>query len=751
MNNARQLEGNLTDILARLFPDYFFKTNPSVLHRKAPLHVALRVLLLQFIIVLIALALFLWYFSELTQKETVVSSTVKDGYFCEVLRPLTGTSYRDGLGSLNSSENGQFSGSSMNYEECVEYLQSHYVCNHTYDYISVVGIGNSYGSRLFTSGSLLEVSDFNEVVQTQTGQSSSFTRPSVPAANFSNYKQNIYYFLHDSYAYSGKSILNVQNSAYYVIDGTHDHGWIVDNTYLLKVYPYKDKANVNYSNYNYSSLSVDTTTTQISSTYYAYQMAVNAGQLFGFNKTSVSNNIDDRHGNGHLLRVDIHQGTSIEWTTPDRYCGNVSLVVSKFIYYYRSDRYFGSCDEYISSSDGGSYYTVAVFWIDPSVMHSVQVIALSEPIQTVNSNNFYFPSSLDLLYVDNLHCIDLLTGEVSSVPQPCSTEISLGRSHPSVSDADIIYFEDHNSDTIYVFNISSGSYNSVEYYYSLYYMLSYSYALCNGRLEKLFVNVSTDMSYDVLCTEENGFYYQAANVWYPTPMQCATMQPPELLSQCPDVVSSMEKLKADTCSDSITTMCDAAYTLNPPFTCERDIHLTILEIFASSFADTQAVKVVVSFLCAVVLALWYKSYEPFDSVDEDVLVQIDKLKEENRQLKQTLGAVVAHLQKTDGGFKEYDDDDDAPQPTSSAPASSTSSSSTRRADNKSSLSSSSLSKAPSSSSSRDDAVSTDSTTPSSSSSSTSSRIGSAAFYVYNPAHAVWSDKAVASELDDVMM
>jgi len=248
------------------------------------------------------------------------------------------------------------------------------------------------------------------------------------------------------------------------------------------------------------------------------------------------------------------------------------------------------------------------------------------------------------------------------------------------------------------------------------------------------VNVSTDMSYDVLCTEENVFYYQAANVWYPTPMQCATMQPPELLSQCPDVVSSLEKLKADTCSDSITTMCDAAYTLNPPFTCERDIHLTMLEIFASSFADTQAVKVVLSFLCAVVLALWYKSYEPFDPVDEDVLVQIDKLKEENKRLKHTLGAVVAHLQKTDGGFKEYDDDDDAPQPTSSAPASS--SSSTRRTDNKSS------------SLSRDDVVSTDSTTPSS---STSSRIGSAAFYVYNPAHAVWSDKAVASELDDVMM
>lgn len=751
MNNARQLQGNLTDMLDRVFPDYFFKTNPSVLHRKAPLHVALRVLFLQFIIVLIALAWFLWYFSELTQKETLVSSTVKDGYLCEVLRPLTGTSYRDGLGSLNSSENGQFSGSSMNYEECVEYLQSHHVCNHTYDYISVVGIGNSYGSRLFTSGSLLEVSNFNEVVQTQTGQSSSFTRPSVPAANFSNYKQNIYYFIHDSYAYSGKSILNVQNSAYYVIDGTHDHGWIIDNTYLLKVYPYKDKPSVNYSNYNYSSLSVDVdTTTELSSTYYAYQMAVNTGQLFGFNKTSVSNNIDDRHGNGHLLRVDIHQGTAIEWTTPDRYCGNVSLVVSKFIYYHRSDRYFGSCDEYRSSSDGGSYYTVAVFWIDPSVMHNVQVIALNEPIETVNSNNFYFPS-LDLLYVDNLHCIDLLTGEVSSVPQPCSTEVSLGRSHPSVSDADIIYFEDHNSDAMYVFNTTSLSYNSVEYYYSLYYMLSYSYALCNGRLEKLFVNVSTDMSYDVLCTEENGFYYQAANVWYPTPMQCATMQPPELLSQCPDVVSNMEQLKADTCSDSITTLCDAAYTLNPPFTCERDNHLTILEILASSFADTQAVKVVVSFLCAVILALWYKSYEPFDPIDENVFVQIDKLKGENRRLKQTLGAVVAHLQKTDGGFKEYDDydDDAAPQPISSTTASSsTSFTMRRRTDNKSSSSSFSLSKAPSSSSSRDDVVSTDSTTPSS---STSSRIGSAAFYVYNPAHAVWSDKAVASELDDAMM
>ena len=55
---------------------------------------------------------------------------------------------------------------------------------------------------------------------------------------------------------------------------------------------------------------------------------------------------------------------------------------------------------------------------------SVAVIDLSEFIQTVNGYTLYFPStsmSMPMVtYVDNLHCIDLLTDEVSSVLQPCS-------------------------------------------------------------------------------------------------------------------------------------------------------------------------------------------------------------------------------------------------------------------------------------------------------------------------------------------
>ena len=152
------------------------------------------------------------------------------------------------------------------------------------------------------------------------------------------------------------------------------------------------------------------------------------------------------------------------------------------------------------------------------------------------------------------------------------------------------------------------------------------------------------MSYDVYCKDNDGFYYQAPNIWYTTPMQCATMQPSELLRKCPEVIDNMNTLKSNTCKNSIHKLCDASYTLNPPFSCEHDVHLTILQILANAFSTTNAVRLIITVISSVLLVNLYKNYSPFYQSD-DYKNEINILKTENEILQKKVEIMIYHLQK----------------------------------------------------------------------------------------------------------
>ena len=74
-------------------------------------------------------------------------------------------------------------------------------------------------------------------------------------------------------------------------------------------------------------------------------------------------------------------------------------------------------NQYSSSASARRKHGVVITW-------TLSTWTLSTFIQAVNGNTLYFPStSMSMpmvLYVDNLHCVDLLTGEVASVLQPFS-------------------------------------------------------------------------------------------------------------------------------------------------------------------------------------------------------------------------------------------------------------------------------------------------------------------------------------------
>ena len=71
-----------------------------------------------------------------------IFGSILPGGSCQVLSP------RKGMVILsNTSENAQFSGSKLAFEECVSYLDEHHVCSddNLYKYISVAGVSSQTG------------------------------------------------------------------------------------------------------------------------------------------------------------------------------------------------------------------------------------------------------------------------------------------------------------------------------------------------------------------------------------------------------------------------------------------------------------------------------------------------------------------------------------------------------------------------------------------------------------------------------
>ena len=119
----------------------FFTIDKTVLREKAPGFYTRIFVILVVICCLSSFIYFVDYFSSEKISETIVSNVLlSSDYDCQILSPLIGVYHNRGLGSVNSSENGQFSGSFMRQEECMNVLRATKPCEHTYDYLSVIGV-----------------------------------------------------------------------------------------------------------------------------------------------------------------------------------------------------------------------------------------------------------------------------------------------------------------------------------------------------------------------------------------------------------------------------------------------------------------------------------------------------------------------------------------------------------------------------------------------------------------------------------
>ena len=126
------------------------------------------------------------------------------------------------------------------------------------------------------------------------------------------------------------------------------------------------------------------------------------------------------------------------------------------------------------------------------------------------------------------------------------------------------------------------------------------------------------MDYSVICPSKNGYYYQAPNVWYPTPSECIYMQPPELLTSCAPLIDNLKALKDSTCQASIKKMCRATYELNPPFTRTRQVKANTLTAFSNAFSNTNVVWGIIAILIGTYFARVHKDYMAFDKMEEEI-------------------------------------------------------------------------------------------------------------------------------------
>lgn len=134
----------LLTVIDSLLPPSYFKTDEKYIKPKAPYNVLITSATMTLTVTPLAFALLFWYFSSVAYViDTRISETYLTGTYaedcingglsavkcdpwqCDVLHPRVGSRYV----STSNSENMQFTGSYMRFDECVNYLQDRGVCD----------------------------------------------------------------------------------------------------------------------------------------------------------------------------------------------------------------------------------------------------------------------------------------------------------------------------------------------------------------------------------------------------------------------------------------------------------------------------------------------------------------------------------------------------------------------------------------------------------------------------------------------
>jgi hypothetical protein len=185
----------LSEIVVQQFPEKYFDV-PIKRKPKAPVNVLQLMFTLETIACAGVFAGFYSYFSSTFTNITTISGTIIPGQTCEVLIPKSGLSYF----SKETSENGQFSKSSMKISECMNLLEEKNVCSeeNVFGFISLSGIINPNNSQYYSDGFYSFTPTEAVGLKTSTGvlynPSISFPNPPVQEIVFNGDSKLFYYW-----------------------------------------------------------------------------------------------------------------------------------------------------------------------------------------------------------------------------------------------------------------------------------------------------------------------------------------------------------------------------------------------------------------------------------------------------------------------------------------------------------------------------------------------------------------------------
>eukprot|EP01039_Chlorochromonas_danica_P003631 gene3631-3976_t len=559
-----------------------------------------------------------YYYSATTGTVvTKVTYEVLGGsYSCSVLAPRTDT---DALSST-TSELIAFSSPEYDYVECMGALGSsgYDMCNHREDYVlSLTGVTSddsscedlflSDGYRFCKGGEV-----YSEIDTTTETSSSVFATQSD--STYSLVYDNIYYFTNAS-----GSLINVSlpvSSSYIISDFVSDG----ESTVYMVI---KRDAPILYAISPNRSSAVPLTDLPFS---------VNSG-IFGI--TYGENCVFV-----YVVGSSDKKAKILKYNTTSRMASTVNAAVDCSSYYGASTPTGGVDVRYISVGCDGNLYALClgskvrvminstakivfpIFQINSSTLSltrtlyvensslildgSKAVESISQVLQVGNNGKFEIYAQ-NYLFVGNLSGSSNFLSSVS-LKERVTADYALKRSD------DEIYFVNgaHHS-----YHVSSDSFTTYaanfmgEYYLSTRLQLAFTYQICDGVYSNYTIDSSVSTTFSGQCDEVNGIYYQD-NEHFSVPSSCQGYidtkdNATELLS-CEGVASLYDTFTTTTCEESYSVVCEAAFTNNPPFSCEKTTYPSWITNLATAFANGSGVTSIVFILIKLILRQIYKHY-----------------------------------------------------------------------------------------------------------------------------------------------
>lgn len=639
-------------ILRGAFPLNFYRKPPPE-KLLAPVHVLSTVYAAEYTIAIVAMCLFYWYFSSISQSETVVSDTLLDSpYTCKILAPKVGVQYL----SPFDMENIQLTGSSLSYDSYISHLNSLNVCDQQnlvpilqLDGIPLPRAGspleptipgssgtnyvNSGTYRVFKSGEVVGVTEFrsNGIVTQNVFKSNSlgssdpiFTRPSPPAP-ITLYSNSVRFMSAQTSNPLKNFPVNVPHMRvpiFFDEEASSVYYFEFDDWKTASTNPSKGSVFVYYPDGSSSSFpyfsqifsgSTPTQSPVVAPTRSLTMNSTNSSSpLPTFAPTSMPS-----YFSSPFDIFTVHDSVVYGITSKSRLIGEFDMRTQQFKTWDISltfpakvlwDR--GAKVLYVISTMDASTSLVQALDLSKRKFADIPGVPFNFSLASLYGDVFSVPTvetfplettqTQQIVYNHVLYChftrgVPVLMQ--SGFPQaPQTTSFNslyverLTNFFLVPNQEKIVFFSVSTDRNSRVFDIAKDSVSDIRPYMMLTdFMAAYSWSVCGTNVTKVFMAASTTLDYRNLCQEKDGFYYQSPNVYEQVPAECRFMQPGEFQKSCSAFAKRISSMADSTCQTSIHKVCSAVYLTNPPYSCTRLILPTRLQVASNAYSGTLAV------------------------------------------------------------------------------------------------------------------------------------------------------------------